>query len=33
MRRNLAWLGVGLALCLVACTPAGHRIQPVRPAR
>jgi hypothetical protein len=21
MRRNLAWLGVGLALCLVACTP------------
>ena len=23
MRTNLAWLGVGLALCLVACTPAG----------
>ena len=22
MRRNLAWLGVGLALCLSACTPA-----------
>jgi hypothetical protein len=23
MRRNPAWLGVGLALCLAACTPAG----------
>ena len=23
MRTSLAWLGVGLALCLVACTPAG----------
>jgi len=23
MRRNLAWLCIGLALCLVACTPAG----------
>ena len=23
MRRNLAWLGVGVALCLSACTPAG----------
>jgi hypothetical protein len=23
MRRNLAWLGVSLALCLAACTPTG----------